>query len=567
MYSIGLDYGSNSVRGLLVRCTDGAEVASSVFDYPSGTRGILLDASRPSLARQHPGDYQDGFLHVVADLVDQGSSLADFSPDAVVGIGVDTTGSTPLPVDAECVPLGVREELRDDLDAQAWLWKDHTGHAESLEITALAHRRGEPYLRACGGTYSSEWFFSKILHCARVAPHVFDAAHSWVELADYVPAWATGVTHPDDIVRGICAAGHKAMFDPRWGGLPSTAFLAELHPGLAALRDRLYAVAFPSSHPAGGLAPHVAEQVGLPPGVVVAVGGFDAHHGAVGAGVTPGTLVKIIGTSTCDITIAPQGGTAVPDVPGLCGIVPGSVTPDAIGIEAGQSAVGDIFAWSAEQATSADFTGPDVHVALSKAAATLAPGESGLLALDWHNGNRTVLVNTRLSGLLVGQTLHTRPHETYRAHVEATAFGARRIIDRMGEHGIAIDTVVHTGGIADKNDVVNQIYADVLGREVRIGASGQMCALGAAIFGAVAGGAHTDVASAQRAMAAGTSRTFHPDPDAAATYDVLYVLYLTLHDAFGGVDTDDPAGRAADIARVMPALMDLRDRVRSGGSA
>lgn len=567
-FTIGLDYGTNSVRALLVRCEDGAELEESVFDYPSGERGVLLAAGQPLLARQHPGDYTQGFLHTVADVVARASAHPDFHPDRVLGIGVDTTGSTPLPVDAGATALGVTPALRDQLDAQAWLWKDHTAHAEAAEITDLATRRGEPYLARCGGTYSSEWFWSKILRCLRVAPAVFAAAHSWVELADYVPAWATGVSDADAIVRGICGAGHKAMYSTDWGGLPSKAFLAELAPELAALRDRLFEVAVPSSQPAGTLDEAVAAAVGLTSRTVVAVGGFDAHHGAVGAGVAPGVLVKILGTSTCDITVWPadggSGGRPLPDVPGLCGIVPGSVTPDQLGIEAGQSAVGDIFAWAAEQATSAEFAGPDAHELLTAAARDLAPGESGLLALDWHNGNRTVLVDARLTGLILGQTLRTRPHETYRAYIEATAFGARRIIERLEEYGIRIDTIIHVGGIAERNPFVNQVYADVLGRAIQVGGSTQTCALGAAIFAAVAAGHHPDVDMAQKAMASGAARQFSPDPDAVAAYEQLYRLYRVLHDAFGGVPSEDPAAALDAIGSVMPRLADIRDAVGSG---
>lgn len=563
-FAIGLDYGTNSVRGLLVRCSDGAEIAESVFDYPSGTRGVLLDPDRPALARQHPADYTAGFVSVVRDVVEQGATHAGLQPERVIGIGVDTTGSTPIPVTQDAVPLGITPAFRDRLDAQAWLWKDHTGHREAAEITALATKRGEPYLATCGETYSAEWFWSKILHCLRTAPDVFVAAYTWVELADFVPAWATGVSHADQIVRGICAAGHKAMFSTEWGGLPSREFLAELAPELASLRPRLFDDAVPSDTVAGGLTGSIADRVGLLPGVPVAVGGFDAHHGAVGAGVESGTLVKIIGTSTCDITVWPRDGTTLPPVPGLCGVVPGSVTPDQMGVEAGQSAVGDIFAWAAEHATNETYAGDDAHRTLSAAAAALRPGASGLLALDWHNGNRTILVNARLTGLLVGQTLGTRAPETYRAFIEATAFGARRIVERLEEYGIRVDTLVHVGGIGERNPLLNQIYADVLAREVRVGSSSQTCALGAAIFGAVAGGAHHDVTSAQAAMASGTAAIFRPDPEATAVYDELYGLYLLLHDTFGDVATDEPAARVDALARVMPRLLDLRDRVRAG---
>lgn len=570
-YAIGLDYGTNSVRALVVRCDDGAEIAQAVHHYPSGRQGVILDKRDPHLARQHPGDYIDGFLTTVREAVEQAGGHGDFSPDRVVGIGVDTTGSTPLPIDRDGVPLAMQERFGDNPHALAWLWKDHTSWAEAEQITTLARERGEPYLAKCGGVYSSEWFWSKILHCKRVAPDVFDAAYSWVELADFVPAWVTGNRAPDRIVRGICAAGHKALYHEDWGGLPSKEFLAALDPALADLRDRLYETTQPSSAPAGQLAPDVAERVGLPAGVTVAVGAFDAHHGAVGAGVGPGTLVKIIGTSTCDITVWPSQGASpdvqpLPDIPGLCGIVPGSVTPADLGIEAGQSAVGDIFAWMAEQATSADYIGDDAHARLTADGEQLAAGESGLLALDWHNGNRTILVNPRLSGLLVGQTLATTPPETYRAYIEATAFGARAIMERLEEYGVKIDIVVHAGGIAEKNPFVNQVYADVLRRQIRISRSSQTSALGAAIFGAVAGGAFADVGAAQKTMTGYREHVFDPRPDAADTYDDLYALYRVVHDAFGGVAADRSTAALDALATVMPRLADIRDRVRAGDS-
>ncbi|MEM1028598.1 MAG: ribulokinase, partial [Planctomycetota bacterium] len=351
-YSIGVDFGTNSARALIVDVADGREVAAHVVDYPSGERGILLDPIEPDLARQHPGDYVLGFEQSIRGAVEAALGVDGFAVDRVVGIGIDTTGSTPIPVDRDGTPLALKDEFRGHPEAQAWLWKDHTAHAEAAEITALAVERNEPYLAKCGGAYSSEWFWAKILRCCRTSPEVFDAAYSWVELADWVPAYACGTTAPDRLVRGICAAGHKAMFHPDWGGLPSEAFLNALAPALGALRERLYDAAFPSSERAGELSADVAERCGLRPGIPVAVGAFDAHHGAVGAGVGPGTLVKIMGTSTCDITTSRvDDSSALPDIPGLCGIVPGSVVPDEYGLEAGQSAVGDLFNWVARHLT------------------------------------------------------------------------------------------------------------------------------------------------------------------------------------------------------------------------
>ena len=565
-FSIGVDFGTNSARALIVDTADGRELASHVVPYPSGEAGILLDPSDADLARQHPGDWIIALEQSLRGAVDAAASDPAFDVSRVVGIGIDTTGSTPLPVDAAGVPLALTERFKGHLAAEAWLWKDHTAHAEAAEITALAKERNEPYLAKCGGTYSSEWFWSKLLRCKRVAPEVFDAAASWVEMADWLPAYACGKMRPEELVRGICAAGHKAMFGEDWGGLPDRAFLAELDPALADVRDRLYDVAVPSSEPAGTLAADVAERCGLPAGIPVAAGAFDAHHGAVGAGVTPGTLVKIMGTSTCDIAVWPfDADRPLPEIPGLCGIVPGSVVADQYGLEAGQSAVGDLFNWVAKHLAPDRYTDTgDTHRALNDAAAQLAPGESGLLYLDWNNGNRTVLVNPRLSGLLVGQSLHTTAADIYRAVIEATAFGALTIIDRFERYGVTLDRVVNCGGIAEKSPLVMQVYADVLNRPMHLSRSGQTCALGAAIFGSIVGGVHATAEDAIAAMTGRKELVYHPDPSAAAVYAELYGLYRTLHDAFGGVEPDSPPATDATppIHQVMPRLLDLRDRVR-----
>ena len=556
-YAIGVDYGTSSVRALVVDCADGREVGTAVFAYPHGEGGVITSPDDPNLARQHPADYIEGFVATVRGAIEQASrEVEGFDTSQVVGIGIDTTGSTPIPVDRDGTPLALTERWKDDPDAMAWLWKDHTAHAEAAEITALAERRGEPYLAKCGGTYSSEWFWSKVLHCNRVAPGVFDAAHSWVEMCDYLPAWACGNTDPAALVRSVCAAGHKAMYHPDWGGLPSADFLRELDPALADLRGRLYDDAKPSSEPAGTLSAEVAERVGLASGgggVPVAVGAFDAHHGAVGVGVSPGVLVKIMGTSTCDIAVWPSD-RPLEDVPGLCGMVPGSVLPGMIGLEAGQSAVGDLFGWCASHLGGG---GEGAHDRLTAEALKMPPGGTGLLALDWNNGNRTVLVNPRLTGLLLGQTLQTTAADIYRALIEATAFGSRIIIERCEEYGVAVDRLIACGGIAEHSPLVMQIYADVLNRPISVSRSSQTCALGAAVFGAVVGGAHPDTAAAQAAMTATRDRSYTPDPDAAAVYGELFTLYRRLHDAFG------VSGTTAELADVMPSLIDLRQRARA----
>ena len=556
-FTIGLDYGTNSVRAVVVDCADGRVCGTGIFDYPSGDKGVLLHPREPHLARQNPADYLEGLRRSVGAALAEAAKHGSFRAEAVVGIGVDTTGSTPMPVDARARPLALDARWKDNLAAHAWLWKDHTAAAEAAAITDTAREHAPEYLSPIGGTYSSEWWWSKIWHCLKVAPDVFDSAASWVELADYIPAVLAGVDDPRAIQRCICAAGHKAMYSDNWGGLPAKAFLARLDPKLADLRDRLYDKAHPPGVAAGRLCGEWAATLGLTPGIAIAMGGFDAHYGAVGSGITSGTLVKIIGTSTCDCAIAPVSGR-MHDIPGICGIVNGSIMPGYFGIEAGQSAVGDILNWWVE-----GVCGGNLHEELTAAAARLKPGESGLLALDWNNGNRTILVDTRLTGLILGQTLRTTRAEVYRALIEATAFGARAIIDRIREYGVSIERVVCCGGIAEKNDTFMQIYADVIGQPMLIAGSPQTPALGAAISAAVtagkAAGGYDDWTVAQRNMTSLKEKRFAPDAPAHAVYTELYGMYRELHDTFGGV-----RGAKADLPTLMKRLLALRERIGTG---
>jgi L-ribulokinase len=559
-YTVGLDYGTNSVRCLIVDVTNGNELGTAVHEYETGEAGIILDPADHNLARQNPADYLKGAEVVVKEAILQAKKAdKQFDTSAVIGVGIDTTGSTPIPVDKDGTPLSMLDKFKDNPNACAWLWKDHTGHAEAAEITELAEKEHPEYLAKCGQTYSSEWFFSKVLHCLRTDPEVFDAAYSWVECCDYIPSVLTGDTKPDVIKRSRCAAGHKAMFNNRLGGLPAKDFLAKLHPKLGELRDRLYEKTYTVQDQAGTLTEKWAQKLGLPAGIAVAVGAFDAHLGAVGSGIAPGKLVKIIGTSTCDMLVA-KSDQALADIPGICGIVDGSILPGFFGLEAGQSAVGDIFNWfvnyiqpGGEKAGS--------HEALTDKAAKLKPGQSGLLALDWNNGNRTVLVDQRLTGLLIGQTLHTKPEEIYRALIEATAFGALTIINRFEEYGVKVSEVINCGGIADKNALLMQIYADVTGREMKISRSAQSCALGAAIAGAVVAGSgsggYDSFADAQTAMCGLKDIAYKPIPENHKIYQQLYNLYKQLHDAFG---LQDWSGK---LANVMKELLNIKDTVIS----
>ena len=560
-YALGLDFGTNSCRSLLVDVTSGTEIAGHVFPYPSGSDGVIADASDPNLARQNPADYLLGIEATIRGAIQEGKeSDPTFNSADIIGIGIDTTGSSPMPVDAEGQALCFQQRFKDDPAAMVWLWKDHTGYKEAAQITQLSSEMRPQYLSKIGGTYSSEWWWSKILHCKNVAKDVFDAAASWVEICDWIPAVLTGELSPQKVKRSVCAAGHKAIFNPAWQGLPDSDFLDTLSPGLGSLRPRLYDTAYTADHRAGTLSPAWARQLGLSPSVAIAVGAFDAHMGAVGAGISQGTLVKIIGTSTCDIMIHPND-EALQDIPGVCGIVDGSVMAGYYGIEAGQSAVGDIFLWFVNTLVSEKFgrTHDEQFASLEKAAAALKPGESGLIALDWNNGNRTILVDARLAGLLIGQTLHTQPHEIYRALLEATGFGALVIIDRIEEYGVPIKEVVNCGGLASKNALMMQIYADIAGRPMKISQSEQTPALGAAAVAAVAAGAeaggYDSVGAAQKVMV-GVGREYRPIETNHRIYQRLYTLYRRLHDAFG---TRQWSG---GMHSLMKELLDIRDEVR-----
>ena len=556
-FTIGLDYGTNSVRALIVDVRDGTEIATAVHDYLRGDAGIITDPDNPHVARQHPADYADGLVGCVTEALRQASAVASFRPEDIIGIGVDTTGSTPLPVDANGTPLAFLDEFAGNPDALAWLWKDHSSMDEAERITQTASRERPRFLAKSGGTYSSEWFWSKIWHCLNVAPAVFAAAHSWLECCDYVTGLLVGDTNPATVKRSVCAAGHKAMYCPEWGGLPDAEFLAMLDPKLAELRPRLYDTAYAADTCAGRLSPGWAAKLGLPEGIPVAVGAFDAHFGAVASGVTSGTLVRIIGTSTCDITVATKA-SGHSEIPGVCGVVEGSVLPGFYGIEAGQSAVGDIFNWFVSVLCEEDASH---HERLTEQAAQLKPGQSGLLALDWNNGNRTILVDARLTGLLMGQTLHTTQAEVYRALIEATGFGAFTIQNQIESCGVPIERIVACGGIAEKNPLLMQIYADITGRTIEIARSGQACALGAAIFGAVvaggSAGGYDTTDAAQAAMAGVKDVVYRPIPANQAIYAELYALYTRLHDSFGR----KCCGPCDCLYDVMKTLLDIKQRV------
>lgn len=560
-FAIGVDYGTNSARALIVDLKSGEEVAVAVADYPTGDLGIILDPSQPTLARQSPRDYVECFYRAVGEAVKlaldaPATTSGKFSPERVAGIGVDSTGSTPIPVDAEGTPLAFQEKYANVPAANAWLWKDHTAIEEANAITEACRNTGNGYLDKCGGVYSSEWYWAKIWHCLRENPEVFSAAYSWVELADFIPAFITDNKRPETLARGVCAAGHKAMWDRDHGGLPSEEFLTSLEPRLAPLRTRYASETYSADHMAGRLSEAVAQRVGLVAGIPVAVGAFDCHMGAVGAGVSHGDLVKIIGTSTCDITTLPLDAP-VATIPGVCGVAAGSVLPGAYGVEAGQSAVGDIFRWFERNLTPAQYTSEGQALKnLELDVAKLKAGESGLVALDWNNGNRSILVDQALSGMILGTTLSTTAAEVYRALIEATAYGARVIIERLEEYGVTIRQVIVSGGIAEKSPTIMQIYANVWNRPIKLARSSQTCALGAALFGAVAGGAFATIAQAQAQTVGYKETVYTPEANACGVYDKLYSIYRRLHDAFGVKDAN------GNLYSVMKELIAIRDASR-----
>ncbi len=549
---LGIDFGTNSARALAVDIESGKEVATSVANYPSGINGILLDPSNPLLARQFPGDYHYALEKSLQFLLAR-CEQKGYRRKNVVSIATDATGSTPIPVDKKLQPVAFKKKFRLNLNAQAWLWKDHTSAEEAKEITELIFQRQPEILAKCGGAYSSEWFFSKIFRCSKIDEAVFQNTYTWVELSDYIPALLCGINDADAIKRNICAAGHKAMFNSKWGGLPGKKLLGELSPSMANLRDTLYEKTFDISSEAGKLSRSWAKKLGLKEGIPVAVGIIDAHVGAIGSGVREGTLVKILGTSSCDIMVHPID-SPLEDIPGVAGIVPNSVLPGFIGIEAGQSAVGDIFNWFISTLLEKK---QNHHLKLSRDAAELKPGQSGLLALDWNNGNRNILTDPNLSGLLVGQTLQTTSHEVYRALIESTAFGALTIVNQIEKHGVKIKSIINCGGISQKNPLVMQIYADILNRPMRVTKSPETVALGAAVVAAHIGMKDSEefnsIEKVQDRLCELKQTVYTPAKENNDVYKQLYTLYKKLHDSFG------IANKKIELHTVMKKLFEIKN--------
>lgn len=525
-FVIGLDFGSDSVRAVLLRVDNGNEVNSSTESYERWSRQQYCNAAKQQF-RQHPLDYIEAMTRAVRALFADG----EVNVRNVVGIGVDTTGSSPLPVGSDCKPLALSDDFKDDPEALCVLWKDHTSVAEAEEINQLCHSgRIADYTRFVGGIYSSEWFWAKILRVHRQSPKVAAAVASWVELCDWIPALLAGVRDPKAIVRSRCAAGHKALWHPDFGGLPGREFLAGLDERLLSLPYPLFVNPVANDHAAGRLCAEWAARLGLPEGIVISVGAFDCHMGAVGAGITPYTLARVMGTSTCDILIAPPKDVGDTLVRGICGQVPDSVLPGYIGFEAGQSSFGDVFAWF-RNLLSWDSTpehSASILRRLGEAAAELPPGSHGEYAIDWLNGRRTPDADQKVKAAIAGLHLGSTAPAVYRALVEATAFGGKAIIDRFEEQGVPVKSIVALGGIPKKSPLVMQVCADVFDRPIGVVASEECCARGAGIFAAAAAGEYRTSIEAEQAMASAIETQYLPNPANAALYRDLYRRYQAL---------------------------------------
>ena len=543
-YTIGLDYGTDSVRSLIVNVATGEEVASAVFEYPRWKKGMYCDPVINQF-RQHPKDYLEGLEFTITEALKQAPAGV---AENVVGLSVDTTGSTPVAVDEKGTPLSMTPGFEENPNAMFVLWKDHTAVKEADEINELAAKWEIDYTRYEGGVYSSEWFWAKLLHVIREDIAVFRSAHSWVEHCDWIPGLLTGNTNPKTVKRSRCAAGHKAMWHETFGGLPPEEFLTALDPMLKGLRDRLFKETYTCDVAAGKLTPEWAKRLGLSTGVVVGVGAFDAHLGALGAEIQPYYLSKVMGTSTCDMLIAPFDEVGDKLVKGICGQVDGSIVPGMLGLEAGQSAFGDIYAWFkrliewpldtilaesdlvdeiTKQKLIEEIKGK-IIARLSEDAAKIPLEQSSIVALDWMNGRRTPYANQNLKGAIMGLTLGSDAPRIFRALVEATAFGSKAINDRFIEEGIRIDGVIALGGVAKKSPFVMQIVADVLNMPIKVARSEQACALGSAMAAAVAAGVYETTAEAQKKMGGGIETEYHPIPENVEKYKALYNQYRKL---------------------------------------
>lgn len=543
-YVIGLDYGSDSARAVIVDAFTGEEISSAVKYYPRWSEGKFCDPTKDQY-RQHPQDYVDAMEYIVKE------SLAQAGPgvaENVVGMSFDTTGSTPVFVNADGIPLSLLPEFADNPNAMFVLWKDHTAVKEAAEINELARKWDIDYTSYEGGIYSSEWVWAKVLHVLRKDEKVRKAAYSWIEHCDWMPALITGKQKPAEVVRSRCSAGHKAMWLEAWGGLPSEAFLTKLDPLLAGYRDRLYKDTYTSDVKVGNLTPEWAERLGLTTNVAVGVGAFDCHMGAVGGEVTPNVLARAIGTSTCDIMIAPYNQIGDKLIAGICGQVDGSVIPGYVGLEAGQSAFGDIYAWfkrvlawpvenilsktnivdGETKARLTDEILSGIIPELAAQAAKIPVEESTIIAVDWMNGRRTPDASQEVTGSIAGLKLGSDAPRIFRALVEATAFGSKAIVDRFAREGVEIKEIIGLGGVAKKSPFVMQTLADVLNMPIKVARTEQTCAFGAAMFASVVAGVHSKVEDAQKAMGQGFESEYKPIAANVKVYEQIYRQYQKL---------------------------------------
>ncbi len=547
-YVLGVDFGTDSVRSIIVDVSTGKVLSSHVVNFSRWGKGKYCDPSKNRF-RQHPLDYIEGIEESVTAAL---KMMPDGAGDRVTGIGVDTTGSTPAPVDKDGTLLALKEEFKDNPNAMFVLWKDHTAVDEAEDINRTARSwGGTDFTKYVGGVYSSEWFWAKILHILRKDEDVRRAAYSWVEHADWIPALLTGNLDPLTLKRGRCPSGHKAMWHEEWAGLPVEEFLIRVDPLLKGLRERLYTETSTSDEKAGGLTEEWARKLGLKEGIAVAVGAFDAHMGAVGTEIKERTFVMILGTSACDMAIASRDVVGKKLIDGICGQVDGSIIPGMIGLEAGQSSFGDVYAWfrdilswpvqnlientgiidGGKASKIKDEIEERIITALSEEASKLTFTETVPIALDWLNGRRTPYADQKLKGAITGLTLGTTAVGIFKALVESTAFGARAIIERFNEEGIEIEDVVASGGIPKKSPYVMQVMSDVLNMPVKVARTEQAGALGAAMFASVAAGVYGSIKDAQDSMGSGFTETYRPDSEKAKVYGELYRRYMEI----GGV--------------------------------
>ncbi len=533
-YVIGIDYGSDSARALVVDTETGEQLATSVKHYPRWVEGKYCDPSKNQY-RQHPLDYLEVMEASIKEALSKcGPSVAE----NVTGISFDTTGSTPALTDGHGTPLAMLSEYAENPNAMFILWKDHTAVKEADEINELARKFKVDYTKYEGGIYSSEWVWAKVLHMLRIDPSLKQKAVSWVEYCDWLPAVLTGNTELDKIKRSRCAAGHKALWHPDWDGLPPEDFLDELGPELVGMRDHLYTETHTSDQSFGKLTPEWAEKLGLSTDVAVGVSAFDCHMGAVGAEIEPNTLVRVIGTSTCDIIVSPYKEMEGKLIPGICGQVDGSVIPGMVGLEAGQSAFGDVYAWFKnvlawplqflDDEEKAKAIEDKIIPALSEEAMKIPVEESTIVATDWLNGRRTPDADQNVKATITGLNLGSSAPRIFRALVEATAFGSKAIVDRFAENGIEINSVVGIGGVAKKSPFVMQTMADVLNMPIKVARAEQTVALGAAMFAAVASGVYANIKEAQKAMGQGYEKTYNPIEENAKQYAEIYKQYQKL---------------------------------------